>query len=301
MYTRSLRIAALATPIALLAAPGPIEAQSEAVLKKSFEGTMVVAKLDMPATDDGVDLYPGREQVMNFKSYSDRVKRYGVAIRKGDTVMVTTVRVKAKNIEFQLAGGGYGTFGDETSNSVYIPSASKTKRESNLERDIKKDTDPKKKKEMQEELDDLRKSREREDARNRASAAEAEQFKREEIARKRVSGGSCFNLWFDPEVPSSAVSPDAVRDLLAQYVDFPSPGTTATPAGTPATPGASITTLRKGLSRAEVDALLGRPLQVDSKAEGGLTVQTASYLTEELSVTADFVQGALVRFTIRSR
>jgi hypothetical protein len=34
--------------------------------------------------------------------------------------MITTVRVKKKNIEFQLGGGGYGVFGDD-SGTVYVP------------------------------------------------------------------------------------------------------------------------------------------------------------------------------------
>ena len=39
------------------------------------------------------------------------------------------MKVKKDLIEFQLGGGGYGTFGDDTSTSVYISDATKTERE----------------------------------------------------------------------------------------------------------------------------------------------------------------------------
>jgi hypothetical protein len=44
-------------------------------------------------------------------------------------VLVTKVKVKDDLIEFQLGGGGYGTFRDDASSNVFVPSASKTERE----------------------------------------------------------------------------------------------------------------------------------------------------------------------------
>jgi len=73
-------------------------AQTEAALKAFFEGKTVLVSLDLPATKDGVDVYPKNEPKVNFKSYSDRIRRYGVSLRTGDSVTITTVRVKDKNI-----------------------------------------------------------------------------------------------------------------------------------------------------------------------------------------------------------
>jgi hypothetical protein len=67
--------------------------------------------------------------------------------------------------------------GDETSSDVAVSSTPKTKREQNLEAELKRETDPVRRRQIKEELDDLRKEREREDARNRAEVADAEEQK----------------------------------------------------------------------------------------------------------------------------
>ena len=116
-------------PVCLLAAfAGPAYAQSEPELRDFFEGKSVAIKLDMPATQEGIDVYPDARRAIDFAQYSARVKSTGVAIRKGESVMVTKIRVKEKLIEFQLAGGGYGTFGDDTG-SVSAVTVAKSRRE----------------------------------------------------------------------------------------------------------------------------------------------------------------------------
>jgi hypothetical protein len=87
--------------------------------------------------------------------------------------MITKIRVKSKHIEFQLDGGGYGTMSDETSTSVSVASAPKSRRERNLEAELERQKDPVKRRELKEELDDLQNDREWEDARNRAEVADA--------------------------------------------------------------------------------------------------------------------------------
>ena len=117
----------------LLRRPRPF-AQGEAELRDFFEGKSVRVKMDMPATQQGIDVYPDARRPINFEEYSARVKASGISIRTGDSVIVTRVRLKDKIIEFQLAGGGYGTFGDDTSGSVYTPSTPKSNREKDLEK-----------------------------------------------------------------------------------------------------------------------------------------------------------------------
>jgi len=131
---------AIATLCALLVAPHAF-AQPEAELKEFFEGKRVVVKLDMPATQSGIDVYADARRPLNFDDYSARLKTTGIAIRSGESVMITKIKVKDKLIEFQLGGGGFGTAGDDTSTSVYLPSAPKTSREKNLEREVKAATD----------------------------------------------------------------------------------------------------------------------------------------------------------------
>ena len=143
-----------------------------------------------------------------------------MALKPGDRIMVTTVRVKKKNIEFQLGGGGYGVFGDDTG-YVYVPEESKSRREKDLEKWIKDERDYERRRRMQRELDDLRRDRERENRRARSESRELTAQKESEIASKRLDAGSRFNLWFDEDrLEARAPTPREVRLMLSQFVDF---------------------------------------------------------------------------------
>ena len=273
----------------------PAAAQSEARLRSFFEGSSVRVKLEMPGTSEGVDVYPERSQPIDFPRHASRLKRHGTAIRRGEEVLVTKIRLKRDLIEFQLGGGGYGTFGDDTSPHVSVPVASKSEREKNLERDIPKTTDPVQLRKLREELDALKRARQREDARNRTEAEQAQQVKEANIRQRRLEGGSRFNLRYEPQVPMEAMTPESVMQALAEYVDFSlmSEPDAARPAG-------GHGELRKGLSMEEVDAMLGRPDSISRRTEGTLTVSTSIYRTRERRITAEFVEGVLIRYTITS-
>ena len=125
--------------------------------------------------------------------------------------MITKIRVKSKHIEFQLDGGGYGTMSDETSTSVPAEPTPKTQREKNVEAQLKNEKDPVKRRELKEELDDLRKAREREDARNRAEVADAEEPKEQNLRQRRLGGGSRFNVRYRDRLPDAVLTPEGLR------------------------------------------------------------------------------------------
>src|SRR6185295_16422606 len=100
--------------LGILLRAGSVAAQTEDQLKRAFEGRTVLVKLDMPGSDDGIDVYPGLSQSVDYPALAGRLKRYGTAVRRGQEIMVTKIRIKKDLIEFQLGGGGYGTFGDDT-------------------------------------------------------------------------------------------------------------------------------------------------------------------------------------------
>ena len=276
----------------------PARAQSEERIRAFFEGQSVRLKIEMPGTSEGVDVYPGLTPPIDFPKHASRLKRYGTAIRRGEEVLITKIRLKRDLIEFQLGGGGYGTFGDDTSPHVSAETATKTEREKNLERDIPKTTDPVQLRKLREELDALKKARQRADARNRAEAAQAQQIKEANIRQRRLEGGSRFNLRYKPEVPPDAVNPEAMMQALAAYVDF---SLISAAGAEPAIPGGSGDgELRKGLTVAEVDAMLGRPDAISDRKEGTLTVSTSTYRSRDRRITAEFVEGVLIRFTITS-
>lgn len=248
----------------------------------------------MPGTEDGVDVYPGTPRPLDYPRYAERLKKYGTAIRQGETAMITKIRVKSKHIEFQLDGGGYGTMGDETSSEIPVTSAPKTQREKNLEGEIERETDPAAKRRLKEELDDLRREREREDARNEAAVAEAEERRAANIRQRRLEGGSRFNIRYRDRLPDAALTPEGIETALAEYVAF------AAESGPAAEPPRARRAPWKGMTLAEADSSMGEPLDSASRPEGRLEVLTRTYATPQGQVTAEFVEGVLFRYTLTS-
>ena len=286
----------------LLLSPGVAGAQSEAALKNYFEGRSVTLKLAMPGTESGIDIYPADPKPLDYPSYADRLKQNGTAIRSGQEAMVTKVRLKGTHIEFQLDGGGYGTMGDETSPTVAVPVAEKTKRERNLEAELKRESDPERRRDIKEELDELREDREREDARNRAEVADAEEQKKENIRQRRLEGGSRFNVRFRDSLPPSILTPSGLQAALGEYVAFEHAEGEPLLAGMPTTaaqaPGNGLP--RKGMTTGEMEALLGAAVDSNERKEGRLTVTTRSYRSGAGRITAEFVEDVLIRYSITS-
>src|SRR3954454_10929461 len=206
-------------PTILLALAAPAAAQTEGALKEYFEGRRVTLKMDMPGASDGVDVHADAKRAVDMGRYRNDLKRYGTAIRDGDTVTVTLVKVKKDLIEFQLAGGGYGTFGDDTSTSADLPYVEKSNKEKDLEKRIKDEDDRDRRRRLESELDELRDRRERENRRIMAERERVEERKRERIAEERLRGGSRFNLRYDDRVPAG-MRPEDMMAALAEYVDF---------------------------------------------------------------------------------
>ncbi|HUR94028.1 MAG TPA: hypothetical protein VMY76_05565 [Gemmatimonadales bacterium] len=293
----------------LLTTPAVLYGQSEAALKEYFEGRTVKVKIAMPGTESGVDVYPGTAKPLDFPRHAGRLKENGTALRPGDQALITKIKVKSKLIEFQLDGGGYGTMGDDTSPNVGVTDAPKTKREQNLEGELKREKDPVRRRQLKEELDDLKADRERENSRNRANVAEAEESKKANIRQRRLEGGSRFNIRYNEGVPASALTVEAIEESLAEYVEFPDALAGAAPAAVPpAIPVAGADFARpaegglptKGMLLAHVDRLLGTPQKSADRMEGKLKVTTRTYSSNAGLVSAEFVEGVLIRYTITS-
>ena len=279
-------------------------AQDEAALKSFFEGHRVTVKVDMPGTSDGVDVYADANRPIDFHRYGDELKSYGTAIAAGSSPIVTLVKVKKDLIEFQLAGGGFGTFGDDTSTTVYMPLVEKSEREKDLEHKIKDESDPHRKHDMERELDNLRDARERQNRRIEAEKARAEQIKREQVARRRLEGGSRFNLRYSGNVPVG-IRPEEVMAALSEYVDFSSlhaPGAAPMPPPPPPPPSTMMygMTPRKGMLRGEAEQAFGRPTDVSERREGNLLVVTMMFTTPRERIMAEFVEDVMIRYTIMS-
>lgn len=264
----------------------PARAQNEAALRTYFEGRTVAVRVNMPGTADGIDVRDGR---LDMKEVTDRLRRYGTAIAQGEIAKITQVKVKKDLIEFQLNGGGYGTFGDDASTSVNMPDAPKSNREKDLEQRVKNETNSDRKKSLQRELDDLRNTRDRENRRIAIDRANAEAAKKRLVAERRLEGGSRFNLHYAGSVPAD-VSPRDVVDALGEFVDFsPSPETSG---------NQNDRGLRKGLLRPEAERLLGRPVESSERREGALRVLSLVFIRGKERITAEFVEDVLIRYTV---
>jgi len=280
----------------IIFAAAAASAQDEAALRSFFEGRRVSLKIDMPATSDGVDLHPDSARSIDYPRYRDRLKEYGAAIHAGESTTVTLIKTKKDLIEVQLGGGGFGTFGDDTSTSVYMPLVEKSSREKELEHAIKEEDDLRRRRQLERDLDELRDRRERENRRIEAARTIAEEQKREAIAEKRLRAGSRFNVRYDGGVPAG-LRPNELMAALSEYVDF-STIDASTRADEPIAPALIP---RKGMTREEAERELGAPVQASERREGTLVVKTLRFVRGDEEITTEFVEDVLIRFATLSR
>ena len=302
-------------------------AQNEAALRAAFEGKQVTVKVDMPATSKGIDVFPQDQMPVNWREVANRMKEYGTALKPGQQVMITKVVVKKdSHIEFQLGGGGWGTFGDHmnSSSSVSATTESESSEEKALKARIKQAQGPTERKRLEKELNNVRTARERENSKAKAEAAQANEAREANLRVKRAESGSRFNIRYKNGIPPYYLTPEGIAEALAQYVEIPgirivasgdnaaapaaanaltagstSSGQAVTSTTAPATGSAqAVLALKKGLTVAEVEALLGPANSANEVKEGSMTVMKRVYKVDGKKVAASFVGGVLIDFTI---
>jgi hypothetical protein len=310
-------VAIIFLPAVILAVlPANAQGSGQSALQNYFVGRQVRLQIDMPGTQQGVDLRMERDDPMDWRAYSSRLKQFGPAIRSGDRSTITTIVVKKNLIEFQLDGGGFGTFWDDSSTTVTPYHVGKSSYEKQLEDDIRNTSDPQRKRDLQRELDRVRNRRQREQAADDRAAMIASQLKAQQVADKRTRGGSRFNLRWPGTIPPDQLTPDALMKLLVDYIDFGdsqaqkpifqaaaqnhAPANTNAPAsGASSSP---ITRLKRGMQIGDVSQLLGLGRQMSqSTSEEGLKTQIFEYLPEDYRVEVTYVDGVVVRYSISSR
>jgi hypothetical protein len=284
-------------------------------LQNAFVGKQVTLQIDMPGTQQGVDLRMDRDDPMDWKQYSGRLKQFGPALRSGDRATITTLVVKKNLIEFQLDGGGFGTFWDDTNTNVTPYHVDKSSYERQLERDLNNTTDPQRRRDLQRQLDYERSRRSREQRSDDRAAAIASQLKAQQVADQRLRGGSRFNLRWNGSIPQDQLTPEALVKMMDGYVDFgdlagqkailePTAQATADNAKPAANgaPSSPITRLKRGMQMGEVSEMMGLGRQLSqSTSEEGLKTQIFEYLPTDYRVEVTYVDGVVVRYSISSR
>jgi hypothetical protein len=267
----------------------------EAVLKQFFEGRSVTVRIDMPATELGIDIRVGSTVPIDPGSLGDRLGQTGVSVREGARVPVTKVHLKDDLIEFQLAGGGFDWIWE--SQTKVSPQMGKSRRERELEKEIKDEEDSDRRHQLERRRRDARRDREREEHHRRA-AAEAENILRDQQDHQRaLYRGSRFNLRWEDRVPPQAETPQAVMELLSPWVDFSGfPGAPEPPRplrGTSDDTPPFGPDVRTGMSWADVQDRLGAPDHLETSHDGDLPRSQAVYGARGLELT--FVNDILVR------
>lgn len=98
-------------------------AQSERELKKFFEGKSVTFRIDMPATSDGVNIYPEKAHSINYGEYSKRLKTHGATLLRGESARVTELRVGDGHIEVDFASTGFRIHFDRMESWMLTPAS----------------------------------------------------------------------------------------------------------------------------------------------------------------------------------
>lgn len=274
---------------------------NEAELRRAFMGKQLILRIDMPGTHNGVDLHLDRDDPMDWKQYSQRIKNFGISIPKGRAAMVTSLVVKKDLIEIQLDGGGFGTFGDDASTTVstYVP---KSGYENDLERDIKRETDSARRRRLEADLSRERSRRYAEERRERAAAETASAIKRQEVMEKRMRGGSRFNL--RRVVGTMEVMPGQMMDWLREYVDFSGEagGRPSLESPRPPVSRNDGPLLRRGMAMDEVQQKLGRgKLLSESVGADNILTQQWEFVTADQVVNVTAVEGLVIKYTMASR
>lgn len=245
-------------------------------LAAAFEGRTVVVQLDMPATASGVNIYPERRSSLDVGDYRYNLHEYGIALPAGTSVVVTKVKVKDDLIEFQLGGGGYGTFLDVLSegDSPWERDAARERRfHAGSRFNVRFDHDvpphaltPGGLREVLAEFVEFRHAR-------RERWSERERWDGDdERGPGRCRGSAC------------GAGDDGARDDLAPVADLHADAA-----------GARGQDVRAGLTRAEVETRLGPARSEWRRAQGDLQVVVCAYGSGAEALEAEFVEGVLVR------
>lgn len=288
-------------------------ASTPALAQSGLEGMTVTLKIDMPATSEGVDIRP-LGNGLDFSTLNNRLRTAGVGVHTGESIMITKVVVKRDHIEVQLGGGGYGTFADRLATAAATPSVpyeAKSRREKDLEDEVKYASSSSQREAARRELEDVRRDRYRDDARAAAATAQTRAMVDAATQAKRANAGGRFNIWYSDGVPPTAATAEGIMDALSRYVDFAEvpesnrrgPATSRPASNLPSEQEPSAATaLRKGMTVAQVEQILGPADSATRQTEGSMEVTVREYPSGAgQNVTTRFVGGVLVDFTIDAR
>ena len=96
----------LAFLFVLISTTGTVCAQSATDLEQFFTGKTVTMRIDLPATREGINVYPERSEPFDYPEYEKRMERHGALVRGFEVVTISELNVNGNQIEVRVAGFG---------------------------------------------------------------------------------------------------------------------------------------------------------------------------------------------------
>jgi hypothetical protein len=189
-------------------------------------------------------------------------------------------------------------------------------RETDLEKEIKNETDRNRRSRLQRDLDAERRDREARDERNNRDIEEYNAKARERDLERALKSGSRFNLRFKKNVPADALTAEGFERYMDPWVDFS--GRSSRRAASPASSSSSSASAsrssssspgsisrapqnrdwKKGTPRREMEDALGKARRERScPGDSALECKIATFDDGGDEIEATFVEGVLVRYS----
>jgi hypothetical protein len=184
-----------------------LNAQAPSALEQHLQGRQAKVLLDMPGDDSGVDVRPREAAAVNQQVHRDRLAKYGVALRQGQSVSVTLVKLKGDHIEFHLNGGGFTNLQLWELPGYDSAHWGTTKEERELQSRMSGTRDQTRRRRLKSDYDRLRQRRVR------------PLRERLELER-RAQHGSRFNIWFGSDREASRVTAEELTAILRPYLEI---------------------------------------------------------------------------------
>lgn len=186
-------------------------------IQKELEDQVISLKIDMPASDVGIDLLANSEVPLDEKVYTSRIREYGVSVFKGDTITITKVEQKNQSIIIYLGIGGYH-HNEHLMPTDVKPILEISEKEHSLKKEITEEIDKSKLAKLNRDLNKLKRLRRFEQERINTSAAESKKIRAEKEYIKIKESGSRIYINFQTKIEQSDFDLNKIKHILSNYL-----------------------------------------------------------------------------------
>lgn len=188
-------------------------------IKKELEGRFVLLKIDMPASNHGIDLNANSEVPLNQKVYNERITEYGISISTGDTTAITKIDHNKNSIIIYLGAGGYD-HNEHLSTTKPKQIVKVSEKEKSLKKLIAEETDQNKLSKLHRDLNKLKRARKIKQGKIDSKAAESKILEAEKQYIETIKSGSRIYINFPNKVEQSNIDLNTINKILSNYLVY---------------------------------------------------------------------------------